>query len=456
MRVLLVHEDANRLSRIAQALREMGLSVAVASTPPMATERAAIGEYDAVLVSRELAEVTEDGLGVIDALALELPQPPPVIVLVSSEHDPSPSETLETDTGAIVSRVSELQPARRERSSLMPTTFTTRKTPIAELLLAFADEKRSGTLTVTSSTVRAVACLREGKLVDVLHGRQQGEKALARVVSVRDANTQFTPGEPDVLARLDDPTTVLVARARERAEALAMLAERLPDTFDRIHYVQSASFTEGDDRGLATKILDRLRGPSSLAILLDELPQPDAEVLGAVLTLESTGHVRRVDSSHERAPLAPVDELQQLRASASKGPFSGFGGLTRIVLAGAPHRLSIAAQAMLGIAETVSPDEPIPALPLPHSVAELRLGEGVAVDIVGLPLVPAYAPLWPLAVAGAHAIVTLDDASHETLEDVCRSAARHVHSARALVPAFDVSRAPDLAALFRAALELGS
>jgi hypothetical protein len=111
---------------------------------------------------------------------------------------------------------------------------------------------------------------------------------------------------------------------------------------------------------------------------------------------------------------------------------------------------------MLGIAETVSPDEPIPALPLPHSVAELRLGEGVAVDIVGLPLVPAYAPLWPLAVAGAHAIVTLDDASHETLEDVCRSAARHVHSARALVPAFDVSRAPDLAALFRAALELGS
>ena len=456
MRILLVHENSATLLLLSHALREREVVVAIASNASMATERAGLGEYDAVLVSRVLAEATNDGLGVIDALALELASPPPVVVLASPGTEASPSEVYETEPDAILAKLLELAPVTRARSSHMPSSFTARRTPIAALLTAFADEKRSGILSVTTSRGRAIACLADGQLVDVLFGRHQGEKALARLVAVSDGNTEFSPGVPGVLARLDQPTETLVSHACERAEAFAMLTARFDAPLESVHYMQTASFTEGDDRGLASRILDRLRGPSSLAQLVDDLALPDVEILGAVVALEATGHVQRVgeDGHGERAPLAPHADIQQLRAAAGKARGRGYFGLARIVLAGTPSRLSNVAQVLLGIVEAVSPDDPPPALPLPHPMAELRLGEGVAVDVVGLPLVPAYAPLWSFAVSGAHAVVTLDE-SHHALEEACASTARNVHSARTLVPGFDPTKPRDLAALLRAALEIG-
>lgn len=455
MRILLVHHDSPTLLGLSQVLREREIVVAIAHNAAMATERASLGEYDVVLVSRVLAEATDQGLGVIDALALELPSPPPVIVLATPGTEASPSEVHEGDIDGMLTKLGELAPVERERTSLMPASFTMKRTPIASLLLAFADEKRSGTLTVTTAKGRAVACVSEGQLVDVLFGKHQGEKALARLVAAKDGNTQFSPGDPGVLARLDTPTQALVARASERAEAFAMLAARFDVPIEGVYYMQSANFTEGDDRGLASRILDRLRGPMSLGQLVDELGPPDVEILGAVVALEATGHVRRVDGDvGERAPIASHEEVQQLRASASKARGHGYAGLGRIVIAAAPSRLAGLSQALLGIVEAVAPDDPNPTLPLPHTMAELRLGEGVAVDVVALPLVPAYAPLWPLAVAGAHAVVTLDD-SHEALEEACASTARHLHSARTLVTSFDPTRPQDVAALLRAALEIG-
>lgn len=456
MRILLVHQDTRVLLALSQALRGGNVTVAIASNAAMATERAGIGEYDAVLVSRMLAEATHDGLGVIDALALELASPPPIVVLATPGTEPSPSEVHEDDARGILAKLAELPVAERARSSLAPSSFSARRTPIAALLMAFADEGRSGTLTVTTPSGRAIACLLEGRLVDVLFGRHQGEKALARLVALKDGNTEFSPGDPGVLARLDQPTIALVARAGERAEAFGMLTARFDVPLESVYYMQSASFTEGDDRGLASRILDRLRGPASLAHLIDDLAPPDVEILGALVALEATGHVRRVGTGglDERAPLASHEDIQQLRAAASKARGRGYTGLARIVIAGTPSKLAALSQVLLGIVEAVAPDEPPPALPLPHPLAELRLGEGVAVEILGLPLVPAYAPLWTFAVSGAHAVIALES-SHEALEEACASTARNVHSARSLMPSFDPSRPPDVAALLRAALEIG-
>lgn len=456
MRILLVHHDSPTLLALAQSLRERDIVVAIANDAAMATERAQVGEYDVVLVSRTLAEATDQGLGVIDALALELPSPPPVVVLAAPEAEPSPSEVHETDFEAILAKLAEIGPTQAERASIAPASFTMKRTPIASLLLAFADEKRSGTLVVGSPRGRAVACLQDGQLVDVLFGKHQGEKALARLVATKDGNTQFSPGDPGVLPRFEVPTQALVSRAIERAEAFSMLTARFDAPIESVYYMQSASFAEGDDRGLASKILDRLRGPSSLGQLVDELLPPDVEILGAVVALEATGHVRRVGGDvGERAPLASHDEVQQLRASAASARGHGYQGLGRIVLAAAPSRMGGLSQALLGIVEAVSPDKPAPLLPLPHTMAELRIGEGVAIDVVALPLVPAYAPLWPLAVAGAHAIIAIDE-PHDALAEACASAARSLHAARALVPSFDATRPQHVAALLRAALEIGN
>ena len=56
---------------------------------------------------------------------------------------------------------------------------------------------------------------------------------------------------------------------------------------------------------------------------------------------------------------------------------------------------------VLSLADAFPPQEPTPSVPVPYVLATIRLGDGVELDIVALPLVPVYAPLWPMALAGA-------------------------------------------------------
>jgi hypothetical protein len=59
------------------------------------------------------------------------------------------------------------------------------------------------------------------------------------------------------------------------------------------------------------------------------------------------------------------------------------------------------------LAEAMVPPESIPAAPVPHLLATLRLPDGVDLDVIGLPLVEAYAPLSALALPGCIAVARL-------------------------------------------------
>ncbi len=480
MRLLLVHHDPLHLTTLAQALRESGLSVAVASNAAMGLERATLGEYDAVVVSRQLAEMTEDGLGLVDTLALSLALAPPVLVLAPGDSPPAVTELREDDPGAILARVRDLPPVSRARTSFMTAQFSLNRTPIAALLAAFSDERRSGTLAITAAPTdprsrapssapsapapalgsraarfRAIVCLSNGQLVDALFGHHQGEKALARLVAMADGVTSFTPGDPDVLPRLSEPTTSLLDRACERAAALALLASRFDEPLGLVRYLRSSRIDDSDERGLASRVLGLLRGPTSVEELLDQLPQPDTEILAALLGLEATGHVRRVLASGDQAPIAAAADLPELRAQVATPTSRGFTGPARLVLAGSPHELAFLGGLALRISEATRPDDLPPTLPLPHVMAELRLGEGVSVAVVALPTLPAYAPLWPMALAGAHAVVALDREAHALLTRSDSEALTATHLADDLAspwPGTD-AKPEDLARLLRAALE---
>jgi hypothetical protein len=72
----------------------------------------------------------------------------------------------------------------------------------------------------------------------------------------------------------------------------------------------------------------------------------------------------------------------------------------------------------------------------PYPLARLSFAPDVTLDVVALPLVAAYAPLWPLYIAGAHAVIVLDEAARQPLDAVCdeRGIVR-VEAAKTLAPA---------------------
>jgi hypothetical protein len=103
------------------------------------------------------------------------------------------------------------------------------------------------------------------------------------------------------------------------------------------------------------------------------------------------------------------------------------------------------------------PTEQVPAAPVPYTLATLRLGDS-DLDVIGLPLVEAYAPLWGLVLPGAAALARIELTASEALETACSIAAVPVLEAGALLQEGDESDPEQVAALLRMLLEkaLGS
>ncbi len=81
-RVLLVDPDIDELASLAADLRERGVQVALANGTSMACERAKTARVDVIVAANELAQGGVEGLSLLDALAIELGQLPPVLLLV--------------------------------------------------------------------------------------------------------------------------------------------------------------------------------------------------------------------------------------------------------------------------------------------------------------------------------------------------------------------------------------
>lgn len=130
-------------------------------------------------------------------------------------------------------------------------------------------------------------------------------------------------------------------------------------------------------------------------------------------------------------------------------------GMTRysVVFCGVPARIATLARASLRIASFRPPAEAAPAVPVPHAVAIMPLGDSLELYVIALPLVPAYAPLWPMTLAPSHVVVRLDLAAARLLDEACAVSGKKALDAASLVPSFAEDDEESVGALIRAAVE---
>lgn len=457
-RVLLVDHDVDALAELAGELRERGIKVSLANGSQMACERAKAGAYDVVIAAREVAEPRGGNLGVIDALSVELPQVPPLIVLVESETGTeSDSRIARKDVDRIVARIGELAkpPGNSEHPrhlSLAPSSHSLEHAPLADLLVVLATERRSGTLTVSTSKGSGEVRIAAGEVVDAVYVRLEGLKAITRMLSEREGTATFAPGAPAIMRRINVPTRALVEEARALAEKATELRERA-GTLPNGTLIAADGSTGEALRAIDQHVLARLRVPATLDELLDELPHSDADILDAAIRLDAKGRIKQLGHASSRVQLCGADQLHLVRASAARAKTAGFAGAARLVFAATAARLAVLGHTVLSLADAVPPADPAPPLPVPHSLSTIRLGDGVELDVVALPLVPAYAPLWPMALAGAAVVVRLDEGAAQPLEEACGSVAVTILDARAVFGAVDESSPVQVATLIRTALD---
>jgi CheY-like chemotaxis protein len=498
-KVLLVDPDVEALSTLAQALRRRGLKVQIASNTQMACDRAKETRFDVVLAWHELAEAPLDALGLLDALAVETGRVPPFLLLVADPTLPRRKEqVLRTDVEAIYGRLAALNPAppstsrvvaaaplpppsspsapaiasehgesrdsrepseRRMRASSLPPSVLTgglAGTPLRDLLAALGLEMRTGTLTVTTPQGAGELRLEDGELVDAVYLRLEGMKAVSRLLGEHEGSFSFSPRTPAVMRRINAPLAELLSscedhytRAKTARAALASLENKALFASDTV----SGGPPSGELSDLARTILSRLRSPATMDEVLEELPAPDADILLALRELDVAGRLKRLTHEGDRVPVASADALPTLRALASRAKAPGFDGAARVVFAGTPGRLAVVAHSALGLEGAIGAPDGQPTVPVPYLMAQLALGDEISLDLVALPLVPAYAPMWPMALAGAAVVVRLDDAAALALADACAAIDLPIVDAAVIVPSFDEGSASLVASAVRAALE---
>jgi len=162
--------------------------------------------------------------------------------------------------------------------------------------------------------------------------------------------------------------------------------------------------------------------------------------------------VRKIASNQARVELADAERMAVLAALAKRAVRAGYRGAARVVVAASLQRLVTLMHAISRIADAVVPTEAVPAAPVPYALATLRLGEA-DLEVMGLPLVEAYAPLWGLVLPGAAALARIEQTASDALDTACSVAAVPVLEASALLQDGDESDPEQVATLLRMLLE---
>jgi hypothetical protein len=291
--------------------------------------------------------------------------------------------------------------------------------------------------------------VKTGEIVDAVFRRLEREKALFRLLGETEGTFSFVGGSPQFLERIRTPTSSLLMEGLRQLDETQRLRRELD--LDATALLAIAPPTADTPESCA-RVLEALMSPHTLPELLDELTLLDLNVLEAVKILLDQGLVRRIAASAVRVELADVERMAVLSALVKRAARSGYRGAARVVVAATVQRLVTLAHSISRIADAVVPTEAVPAAPVPYALATLRLGEA-ELEVVGLPLVDAYAPLWGLVLPGAAALARIEVAASDALDTACSVAAVPMLEASAMLRDGDEADPEQVASLMRMLLE---
>ena len=412
--VLLVEPDVDRLGVLASKLRSRGLEVWIADGIDSALTRARDRLPDVMLVDVSVEAELSRSLEIVPGLSKI-----PLVRLTERGVDQAPDSMLLDDADAIALRVHSM-PAGPPSNVPEASDFRgdLSQVSIVDLAQLLGLNRRSGILMLQTPLGAGEVRFCEGELADAMYRRLEGKKALYRLIGEREGTFSFVGGAAQPLLRRIDASTqaLLMDGLRETDESRALRA-RIDVEDDALIGIAPETPEYGE---VANMVLSMLVTPRTLNELLDEVPSLDLDVLRAVEELLKNGAVRRIAGNTRRVELCDPDRMGVLSALCKRIARPGFRGAPRVAFAALPRRLMAVMAALGRIAEAMMPSEAVPTMPIPHVLCTLRLGEGVELEVLGIPLVEAYAPLWAVVVPGCIAVVVLDPGPRDTLESACQ------------------------------------
>jgi hypothetical protein len=448
--VLLIEPDVDVLGVLASKLRARGLEVWIADGIESAISRARASLPDVVLVSEMVDWGLEQAFAEVAGLSAL-----PCFRLVEHRGSVDAKSLLREDLELIARRVHAL-PSRTP--SVVPEASDFRgdlaQVSVVDLIQLLGANQRSGVLTLQTPLGTGEVRFGAGEVLDALYRRLEGKKALFRLLGERDGAFSFVGGvASSFLRRIHAPTNALLMdgiREIDEARELRSLLSLGDDALIALAPPQH------DTPEVDAMVLNMLVTPRTLPELLDEVSALDLDVLRSISELLAGGSVRRITGGTRRVELGDADRLGVLAALTKRIAKPGFRDSARVAIAASPSLLLSVLASLGRIAEAVMPTEVVPTAPIPHVLATLRLGEAVELDVLGVPLVEAYAPLWAIALPGCAALATLEEGPRDTLENACQVSGVPIVEAPRALDAVDEADPEAVAGIVQRLLEVAA
>ncbi len=429
MRVLLADGDAVRLKSLAEACAARGHVVDRATHGPAALELALERLPDVVVCSIDLPII--DGSRLAEILRVNpRTRGASLVFLVEDELDAPLSLDLrdrivvapwrEADVLEQIDAVLERE--RRGDAGKRDAELEGKLSQIslADLLQMLHLSRKTGTLELLPDGAgeRAVIQLSEGQISDASlpladGSRIGGEKALFRLLALRQGHFSFLPGKRSTRARISEPTRTLLLEGARQQDEWKQLEGRVPGPDTPLVFKTPRRELEARAQPLMREVLAAIDTYRRIGEILDRCPVPDAQVMRVLAELLRRGALV-VDTS--RPDTAAPGAGEGIFSAAQRRRLREWAGaqvpalgptLKALIVPASPQLMPAFTGALRDcsdfVAESARGREPVALRTLGH----FGLGDDVSLRLLAISPDARVAPAWEVAAFGMVGAVVL-------------------------------------------------
>lgn len=283
--------------------------------------------------------------------------------------------------------------------------------------------RRSGIIQVEGEGVSGSIYIEKGEIVSAAAQGVTGEKALDRLIPMREGKFRFVPGKVEIQRTIHVPGQHAVLEALRRHDELRKMADELPSPFESVSVTESAKALSGAG-GVVREVLLLAECCSRVEEVVNNCAAPDLVVYRTLLHLRRRGAVRigAAGSGGGKSEFLPPEDLAKLRARIEE--IGGGGSAGRIVLFLPDPALLEAIVLALGQFREFEVDSAFFSLRRREGTpigmfGRIRAGESASLLLYVFPYLWSTAPLWYALVPRPLGIVAfLKDEVSSSLESL--------------------------------------
>jgi CheY-like chemotaxis protein len=317
---------------------------------------------------------------------------------------------------------------------------------LIDLLQIFSMNKKDGTITIYSDKGNGFIYLQEGNIINATFEKVEGVKAFYRLLSVKNGKFEFIPHRALTPIRITSTTESLLMEGMRQIDEMKKNKDVLPPLDAIVRLKKKLSELPKQVRTITQEVLLLLEFYNKVADIMDNCTFPDYDVLRVLVALIEKGIIEIVQhetpkaSDREGALLANEEIFKLLEVVSINKHTKLESHRGRVIVLSANYNslktfvnsINNMPKFTLNTSFAVSNRDDV----IFGEVGTLLLTELLSIEIISVPPLLEYGPLWmALSSSAVGAIVLFDKGSKEILSSFL-SAVNRFKNAKALPIAY--------------------